>query len=356
MAPHAERTVICPNCRKEFTRPGGRGRPNKYCTPACGAASRRKAAEPPDSSAYTLPVIEIGDDISREAADLVSDVYAELSSAELLDRRAILQRHLDDFEAAVIRRGRARGESWEDLSVALSISPERLRKKWTTDALERRLELRASRTETEATPAFQNALVPGPRTARPAAPSHPAETGAPRLRTGRRTALPPTGQGPQPLARALSHLQRHGHKTVRDIAAYALITPSYVSKILAGTRLPSWPVTERLAEAYEVDAQDLRPLWDAARRQRTPGTMPPHPDHNPARRFHTAIRSLHLAADRPDLWTIRENSDNVLSLATITRVLSGPYVPDWNTTGRLVAALSGRPTDIRPLWQEATAP
>ncbi|RST16466.1 XRE family transcriptional regulator [Streptomyces sp. WAC05374] len=356
MAPQVERTLVCANCRREFTRPVGRGRPSKYCKPACGTASRRKTTEPPDCSAHTALVKEISEDISRGAGDMMSDAYAELSSAELLSHMAVLQRQLEDYEAAVIRRGRARGESWEELSVPLSISPERLRKKWTTDTLDRRLQMRAARTAAEASAAYRAALIPGQRSTRAGSGTRPARgPGAGREPdTGRHDDQPPPTQDPRhQLASALSYLQRASNKTVREIATYAVITPSYVSKILAGSRLPSWPVTQRLAEAYETSADELRPLWEAAHHDRTSTHLPAPAGETPARRFHTALRSLHLAASRPDPWTIRQSSDNVLKVATISRALSGPYVPDWNTTGRLVAALSGRPADIRPLWQAA---
>ncbi|MEU5689650.1 hypothetical protein DEJ48_39220 [Streptomyces venezuelae] len=42
-----------------------------------------------------------------------------------------------------------------------------------------------------------------------------------------------------------------------------------------------------------------------------------------------------------------------MSTHEIRTILEGAYIPEWETLGRLVSALHGRPETIRPLWAAA---
>ncbi|MEV6386344.1 helix-turn-helix domain-containing protein [Streptomyces sp. NPDC051773] len=348
MATSAKRTSVCANCGKTFKRKAARGRPNKYCKPSCGFALRRKPVQPPDPS-HDIAVAEIGYLLRKQIGDLVVETVEDATSEDLLRRHAGLVRHLPDLEAALVRRGRARGETWQAMGAALSISSHRLRKKWTAEALERWEEHRAARTVESAAP-----RPPTPHTA-PWPTDPTADTGE----TADEAALPApvtqVGSVGNQLAVTLSHLQRHSGQTMRQIAAYALISPSYLSKITAGIRRPSWPVTQRLAEAYQIAPGHLRPLWEATIQQEP--DPPPDPGTGTASlRLNTALRSQYLAAGRPDLWTIKQATAGTLSIATIARTLKGPSVHDWDTTGRLVLALNGDLAHTKNLWDAAPHP
>ncbi|WAZ25111.1 helix-turn-helix domain-containing protein [Streptomyces cinnabarinus] len=342
MAASATRTRSCANCGRTFEKKVSPGRPSKYCSPSCGAALRRKPAPPPDPS-LDDSVVEIGRQVRNQAGDLISDVDEETTSAHLLHKYSGLMRQFEDLEAALVRRGRARGESWEAMGDALSVSSHRLRKKWTAEALERWEKNRDARA----------AVATHTRGTSPRAALWPAGT-APG------SAEAPPGPLPQPdaaanqLAIRISRLQRRSGQTMREIADYALISPSYLSKIAAGTRRPSWPVIERLAEAYRVDPGQLRPLWEASVR---PEPDPPPPTTDPesaAARLNTVLRSLYLSTGRPDPWKRRDATAGALSVGTTARGLGDPRVPDRDTTGRLVLALNGDLSDTERLWPTAT--
>ncbi|MFF7845268.1 helix-turn-helix domain-containing protein [Streptomyces ossamyceticus] len=344
MAASATRTRECANCGKTFKRKSSRGRPNKYCKPSCGSALRRKPAQPPDPS-HDAAVVEIGHLLREQIRHLVSETVEDTTSEALLRRHADLVRHFPDLEAALVRRGRARGETWQAMGEALNISSHRLRKKWTAEALGRWEESRAARAaETAGTGE------PNPRVLRwPSGTAADADEAAPPA------PLTQAGSVGNQLAVTISHLQRHSGQTMRQVAGYALISPSYLSKIAAGIRRPSWPVTERLAEAYQIDPGHLRPLWEATIQQEPDPPPAPVPD-TAALRLNITLRSLYLAAGRPDLWTLKQATASMLSVATIARTLRGPNVPDWDTTGRLVLALDGDLADTKRLWAAAPHP
>ncbi|WP_079271443.1 helix-turn-helix domain-containing protein [Streptomyces lydicus] len=246
---------------------------------------------------------------------------------------------LGDAEAAVIRRGRLQGDTWQTLATPAGLSPERLRKRWTEETVTRRLEKRRAgrRLTTRMTP-----------------PARPPEDD---------TAMdqrPATVTPIQHLASALSFLQRQTGQTLKDTASDCGISASYISRILSGDRLPSWPVVAQIAHCCDGNLEELRDLWEAA--QRPPDlearARPPAPDqHEAARRcFLTALRALYLAADRPNLWSIRRATGSILSIAAIANALNGADIPDWPSTARLVFALHGRPADFRSLWHAANRP
>nr|WP_268257317.1 helix-turn-helix domain-containing protein [Streptomyces longispororuber] len=272
-------------------------------------------------------------------------------SAALLAHSASLARQLEDFEAAVIRRGRAQGESWEELASHLSISAERLRKKWSSDKLNRRLEQRASRTTSSASnPLSGPASLPRQRPGGPLGPP-PADVADPDSDPPG-TAAGATPRSPhQHLAAALSFLQTQGDRPLRVLEGHAGISPSYVSRVLAGERRPSWPVTMALAEACGEPPSTLYPLWRVAHGQ--PVDVRVTTAEQAAEEFHRFLRSLHLAAALPGPDCLARLSRRHLSPSDITQVLEGRSVPDWPTAARLVVALQGRPADIRPLWHAA---
>ncbi|ARF59089.1 helix-turn-helix domain-containing protein [Streptomyces gilvosporeus] len=344
MTPAAPQRRICQNCRASFVQPARPGRPSTMCSETCKRAARRKSLDPPDLSMPETDMDEAAEDLNRMASDLLAAVQGRTPSAHLLHHLTVLKRMVIDTEAAVVRRGRVQGDTWDTLAAPAGLSSERLRKKWTEETLTRRLDNRRAARGRGAS------ALPAPRPSADAGPPHPAGTA---LR-------PPTHTPAQHLAGALTSLQRKTGRTLKDVAAASGISASHVSRILSGQRLPSWPVAERLARTCAGDPEELRALWEAAQRPPDPETCtrPPAPHHHDdaKRRFHTALRALYLAADRPHLWAIRRAAGNTLGVNRIARALNGTDVPDWHTTTRLVAALQGRPADLRPLWNAAYRP
>lgn len=341
----------CSTCRRSFTPKGGPGRPKLYCTAACRAAARRKA--PPDNApadtAHHELIVEIAETLRAQADALIASIHEQQGSSGLLEHRAALGRHLDDLEAAIIRRGRVHGESWDALAIPLGISNETLRKKWTAQALDRRLERRTTRSAgPSARPPDGPVFLPRQRgtVAGPPSGSHDDRAATP--------LLPPDEASPrsarQLLAAALSHLQRCQGGSLRELADHAQVTPSYISRVLSEERRPSWPVTRAIVDFCEEDPTVLYPLWRLAHHQ--PVDVRVVTAEEAALEFHRFIRSLHLAATRPEPHLLAAGN-NALSPTEVHQTLTKVYVPDWPTTVRLVGALQGRPADVRPLWHAA---
>ncbi|MFI7316324.1 helix-turn-helix domain-containing protein [Streptomyces venezuelae] len=345
-------TRRCAYCRRSFTPKGGPGRPKVYCTPICRAAAHRKAPPddaPSDASHHEL-IVEIAETLRMQADSLIASVHEGQGSSELLNHRVAMDRQLDDLEAAVVRRGRVADESWQALAAPLGISNETLRKKWSARVLERRLERRVSNSaEPSARPPDGPVFLPRQRGTVVGQPAGPCEdsTTTPAPLTG--DAGPRTAR--QLLSAALSHLRRCQDGSLRTLADHAGITPSYVSRVLSGERRPSWPVTRAIVECCGEEPAVLYPLWRLAHGQ--PVDVRVVTAEQAALEFHRFIRSLHLAADRPDPGLLVHAGNHTLCLADVDQVLTHVYVPDWPTTVRLVSALRGRPTDVRPLWHAA---
>ncbi|MET9110043.1 helix-turn-helix domain-containing protein [Streptomyces zhihengii] len=271
------------------------------------------------------------------AARLLAARQRGETSAALMRQITDLRRLLDDTEAAVVGRGRAHGESWKDIGKAAGCGHERMRKKWPQDAVERRL-ARARENENSTSAESDGLGSDGP----PGGSEHPPP-------------LPATDR----LAHALRALQQNSGLSIKETGLAIGVSPSHVSRLVAGTRRPSWPVVERFAEACAGDVRALRDLWEAAQHQQVfeREHVPDDPDAA-AVEFHTALRALWLADRRPDLWTIQQRTrpGKELTINEITLFLAGTQMPDWESTTRIVLALRGRPAEVRRLWHAATTP
>ncbi|MFF9868820.1 helix-turn-helix domain-containing protein [Streptomyces sp. NPDC013953] len=354
MSPALPRQQIrqCSHCGEEFTHIVRPGRPNTFCSTACRTASRASSAEPPDVTQYAEDLSATAEDLNLAVTTLLATVQDDGDSNTLMRQITDIDRLRKDVEAAIVARARARGDSWKDICRSSGRGPERLRKTWTQDAVTRRLELvRAARASRPAPPAPDPAGGPAARTAGRTGTGADAET-----------VRPPSQTPAQQLAAAMSYLQRSTRKSIKETALDMGVSPSHVSRILAGTRRPSWPVVERFAAVCRGSLPELRDLWEAAQRPlgyEAAAREPAPGDPAEAKeRFHTALNALYLAADRPDLWAVQRISGTgrKVAIGEITRTLTGGHVPDWETTARLVAALGGRPAELRPLWKAAAAP
>lgn len=154
------------------------------------------------------------------------------------------------------------------------------------------------------------------------------------------------GSGPAAtLASALSHLHRRSGTTYRTLGLEVGVDPSYISRAVSGERIPSWPVTYRLALALGADPEEILPLWRSARGYDTAA--------GGAADLQAALRGLRTAAASPgtDLLAKRTRlTEEQVEGAFTSRVL-----PDWATTSAIVTALNGQPELLRPLWISARA-
>ncbi|MFI9586973.1 helix-turn-helix domain-containing protein [Streptomyces sp. NPDC052236] len=313
----------CAFCQRQFRHRSGPGRRRAYCDTKC----RRRAQRRRDEERAPAPVASqpwarsLAEQLHALSAQLVE---AELQSAPLgvlMEFAERLKGELACFTAAAVHDARMDGASWTDVAKATGTGAESARARWSTDRVKRLLERRARQQPVQL-----------PRTFRPSLPGQVGETGA--LPSGR-------------LAAALSYLQRTSQISVAEAARQADLSSSYVSRILAGDRLPAWPVVHMLATIFGGDAGDLRALWERA--QGPAGGARQSVD-SAAEKLHGALRGLYLAAACPDPAVLCAGTG--MDPETASAVLGGEQVPDWPTTARLVAQLQAAPGDIRPLWED----
>ncbi|MGW0313987.1 helix-turn-helix domain-containing protein [Streptomyces flavidovirens] len=271
----------------------------------------------------------------RSLAEQVNALSAALVEAELqaaplgvlLEFAVRLENEVDCYTAAAVNDARSRGASWADVGVAAGVSADNARARWSAGAVRRLLERRAGRQPLR--------LPRTPHSQRPAANGGPGPSAA-------------GGNGPVGrLAGALSYLQRTSQVSVAEAARQADLSPSYVSRILAGDRLPAWPVVHMLATIFDGSADDVRVLWERAQ---GPAAAPRQSVDAAAGRFRGALRGLYLAAACPEPAGLCAGTN--LSPERIRAILGGDQIPDWPTTAHLVSRLQAPPADIRPLWED----
>ncbi|MFI5987842.1 helix-turn-helix domain-containing protein [Streptomyces sp. NPDC051555] len=291
---------------------------------ACAKEPPPTAPGPGTDGAHAL-VLYTGEALSKAAGAFYSAAIHTAPGPSLLAQLHALPALLENAEAAVIHRARLDGESWNALAAPLDISPERLRKRWKSESLARRLKrVRRDRADHALTTTASTSKPPG-----------------------------------QQLATALSFLQRKTGMTIADTAAEIGISPSHLSRVLSGDRRPSWPVVLQFVEVCDGALPELRDLWEASHRPLTPDT-PTRPDApttqaEARKRLHTALRALYLADGCRTHESLRiAVGDGLLTNDQIRDILAGRDIPDWLRTSRLIYALRGHPTDLLPLWRAAT--
>ncbi|MFF0216099.1 helix-turn-helix domain-containing protein [Streptomyces vinaceus] len=321
--PRTCRTCTAPLTPPEYRTP--RALPG-ICLPcAKEPPPRPTAAEPATDSAHAL-VVYTGEALSKAAGAFYSAAIHTAPNPSLLAQLHAVPALLENAEAAVIHAARLDGESWTALAAPLDISPERLRKRWKSESLNRRLKrVRQARAD--------HALTPS--------------TGS--------SSKPPGQQ----LATALSFLQRKTGLTIADTAAEIGISASHLSRVLSGDRRPSWPVVIQFVAVCDGDLPELRDLWEASHRPPTPDT-PTRPDApttqaEACKHLHTALRALYLADGCRTHESLRiAMGDGLLTNDQIRDILAGRLIPDWQRISRLIFALRGHPAELLPLWRAAT--
>ncbi|MFD5752476.1 helix-turn-helix domain-containing protein [Streptomyces sp. NPDC127033] len=279
-----------------------------------------KLPQQPSQSALGRPLAE---DLQSLAAGLLAAEYGGQGLETMLRLAGDLAKEVECYAAAAVHDARAAGSGWEKVALAARVSTTTARMRWNEKQILRMMSRRAIR-HTRGSGAGAEGLVT-------------ADAGQPAARASQR------------LASALSHLHRISDLTIREVADSTGLSPSYVSRILSGERMPSWPVTASLARACGGEAEHVRALWASTQGGTQPSRLP---FPRQLVRLQDALRGLYLAAARPDPSHLCRIRPGTLTREIVEDLLSGEMVPDWDTTGAFVSALGGSPADIRPLWEE----
>ncbi|MEU2441764.1 helix-turn-helix transcriptional regulator [Streptomyces rubradiris] len=269
----------------------------------------------------------------------VSSLPVPALPLEAIRHYVALQRDLDDFIAVAVRSALDRGADWADISAVTAVSVSSLKSRYAKTQVARIVKNRAQRRPTFAAPATDASAVPDCES--PELPS---------------TAKPtPRDRSHAALSRALSHLHRHSGRTVRQVALWAGISPSYVYRIMSGERFPTWSTVQRFARACDADPGNLLDLWCAA------NGIAPDPDQPFARalaRFVGALRGMYLAQGRPPLTllagrlgAVAPGELRVIAALLTSRSLAGAENLSWAATAALTKVMNGDVTRARVLWQ-----
>ncbi|MFE6383822.1 helix-turn-helix domain-containing protein [Streptomyces roseolus] len=270
----------------------------------------------------------IAEDLQALSHALLTAEYEGADLSVLMHRAGLITKEVDYYVAAAVRDAKASGVSWAGVAKAAGVSIPTARSRWGEAEVERRLTRRAR--ERAAT---------GTHSAPVAGRGETAGDGSEARARERAHSM---------LADALSHLHVRSGLSIRVIAERTDLSPSYVSRILKGERVPAWEVIEMLASVFRCKASDLAVLWELAQ-----GMVPPAvPSLEAATaRLHATLRGLYLAAGSPDSGKVAELSGGLLSAQQVQALLRGEEVPTWETTGAYVKALRASPADVRPLWE-----
>ncbi|MEU4086462.1 helix-turn-helix transcriptional regulator [Streptomyces aureus] len=151
------------------------------------------------------------------------------------------------------------------------------------------------------------------------------------------------------LGRALSHLQRRDGRSVRALARTLGISPSYLSLILVGQRVPAWDRVARIIASCGGQPDDLHGLWERARglkfADKTPGQY--------QQSLQAMLRGLHVAACEPDIRELTAAS-SLLRARQVRAMLrgapDGPALAEWPAVSALARALQADIHEVRRLW------
>ncbi|MFD8462348.1 helix-turn-helix domain-containing protein [Streptomyces antimycoticus] len=323
----------CALCGRRFRQRTGPGRKKDYCDTSC----RRRAQRLRDGEAMVAPPSvslgwgrQVADDGLVLAARLAEAERERVPLGELLAHADRLSVNVACYVAAAVQDARAQGFGWAAVAEAAGVSIETARVRWSEQKVKRLLARRDQRWPTPLKHAQPPRGVRGTAGQRPPAPDS-------------------VGGARRQLAAALSSLQRRSSVTLQEAAQQAELSPSYVSRVLAGSRLPAWPVVHMLATIFGGNASDLKFLWERAH-----GGCPPTRQSvsGAATRLLWALRGLYLAAGMPGLPSLAGEGDQALTAETLQEVLEGELVPDWRTVEELVVRMGGDPASIRPLWED----
>jgi transcriptional regulator with XRE-family HTH domain len=325
----------------ETWNPPETGRPGIYCGTKCRqTANRVKGSRPkqPNTQELDEQLVQDLQAVQDEVEDLLGSLaYPGAPPEDPLRYLVRIQNRLDALTPGLVGRARTRNVNWTAIGTAMSLNADTVRHKYVT-GLERYQHKR--------TPRSPRPSGPGPRTQRSqgagddgvdSAPQRPRNRSPER---GNSSVPAPVGE----LAPALSALQRGSGQSLRAIADQARLSPGYLSRILAGERIPSWPAITRIARTCGISPTEFRPLWEAARARGTKKEAPT---------LQAALRYLHQRAGHPDPVRIAAETAD-LTTHDVTELLNAATLLPWESVQQLVFALDGEVSYFEPLWQAAT--
>ncbi|MFE9427738.1 helix-turn-helix domain-containing protein [Kitasatospora sp. NPDC006697] len=345
--------------------PASRGhRAADYCGRACRQRAyrrrqvgRRTVHAPAPAPADELAITQ---EIAQDLAELLDDLRRELADAPGADGRALstaaqMQDHLETLTAGLVGLERSHRTTWRRIGELLGTSEEAVRRRFHPDRVERRLHpYTRVRTSAAALPAPSGVL---------SSPRQPGAVPSPQ------PAVPELAAGPPPLASSrpagnrlsgmLSVLVRATGRPQYEIARAAGCSPSHLSKILSGTKVPTWRLTEALARACGGDPAPLYTPWSRERLREFRGQGPALsvPVGLTAKEAHNvltaAVATLHVRAGSPNAYELAVASKWKLSIERILRILKEHDYGDWAKFSQVVYLLGSEGDYIRQLWRVA---
>ncbi|MFE6985781.1 helix-turn-helix domain-containing protein [Streptomyces griseus] len=273
----------------------------------------------------TEAIRDIAEDFVVRAEELLHKTHnPDTPATDLVVTVAELGRLTEEATAALVVRQRSQGKPLKELTPALGLTEDRLRKKYHPQDVDLRL---ASRIR----PRHE---LPGSRL--------PEDTSGPPSPKNR---LREPGQR---LACALTLMRAQSRVSQRVLAGRMRIDPSYVSRILSGERDASWQHVLAICDLCNGDSALMKPLWEVA------SNVPPT-GGDPTRYLHTYLRALRYAAGSPSTETILASTQNTIAAADLRQAFDGPGAPAWLVVRTITNALWGLPDITLPLWRRATA-
>jgi transcriptional regulator with XRE-family HTH domain len=330
----------CRRCGTPLLPPAGAGRPRQYCSEACGRAARRETSRTPYNEIAWLT-----QSLAAEYARAAEELAVRARGGHALEALGMLTDILLHTEPllrdALIQQARRSGASAKEMAAQMKVSPTVFARHHTASAISRRLAAPRPQPRRGIDGAAREARRPDVRPApRPEPPTDPALLLAQALGELVEAASLRGAEGGEPLSR-------------QDLAARARVHPSYLSKVVAGKRRPSWAATRRITVACGGDVPAIRTLWEEAARsesvqEETPAGTPP----NQPSTLHDLLQGLHLAAGRPTVRQITSMGGG--DVQVVSDILDKRLLP-WEAVSRFVTALGGDPDTAFPLWTLAYA-
>ncbi|MEV5085947.1 helix-turn-helix transcriptional regulator [Streptomyces sp. NPDC056159] len=388
----------CEFCGSPLAGGPGRGRPRKYCGDACRQAAHRRrlngdtAARPsaplpapaagpaelrpaPPASLAPRTVVHgpsAGDDLLIEIAKDIQDGARDLArllpthdGTEPLQRIAQLHELLDGLTAAAVGRARYRRVTWVTISSILGVSEDTARHRYTERYILRRL-ARFNRSEAALTSLaglFSSSAAHPTET-----PDDPADTGtagasghaAANRADGSEQSAPAEASGAafNRLSPILSMLIRTAQLTNKEVSSRIGCSPSFLSRILSGERVPTWNMTRKFAQACGADPEVLRTVWESEKLSQKSRELPPDIDYTSlpaAERFRVAVQTLHLRAGRPAANDVAVASRWLLSTDAVASILEGTVLPHHAVLETFVRVLGGDVDHFNRLLDNARA-